>query len=338
MNKKFLQMMLAIICLILAFVIPFFGIRLIHGSGSTEQKTERDRSFLWERVDAKKGREAEERAVYINNKDDMALYEKYKEYNEDFVGIIRIEDTILNHPMVHTPDDEEYYLYRNLDKKYNSHGVPFLDADSFMERQGANLIIYGHNIYKISKDVFAPLMDYKDVEFYKEHPVIETVSESGTRRWLIFAYFITDNSDSVPFKYSEMNKFKSLKEMDAYLSEVEKRNWLNVDVEISIDDTFMTLSSCSRELAGSGTNRMVVMAKQLYVDEDYKGIVEAATQVKEPLLPEKLRPQEKDKNTAAAEDKLHKEDLRTQDEKIQNISGNELNGMQNDAEGRPDEQ
>ena len=31
-----------------------------------------------------------------------------------------------------------------------------------------------------------------DLEFYKEHPIVETVSKSGTRRWLIFAYFIVD--------------------------------------------------------------------------------------------------------------------------------------------------
>ena len=247
--------------------------------------------------DAKKEAEVEiigsedtkELTPYIESEEDLLLLQKYQDYNSDFVGIIKIEGTVLNHPIVQTVEDEEYYLYKDLDKKYNSHGVPFLSKDSQMEGQGSNCVVYGHNIYKISRDVFADLMGYKDVEYYKEHPVIETVSESGTRKWLIFAYFIVDNSDADPFQYSDVTSFMSERAFEEYIYEVQKRNWLDVPLDLSMGDTILTLSSCSKELAGSGTNRMVVMAKQLDKDESYFATVEGAKNALSPLLPEKLR-------------------------------------------------
>ena len=247
--------------------------------------------------DAKKEAEVEiigsedtkELTPYIESEEDLLLLQKYQDYNSDVVGIIRIDGTVLNHPIVQTVEDEEYYLYKDLDKKYNSHGVPFLSKDSQMEGQGGNCVVYGHNIYKISRDVFADLMGYKDVEYYKEHPVIETVSESGTRKWLIFAYFIVDNSDADPFQYSDVTSFMSERAFEEYIYEVQKRNWLDVPSDLSMGDTILTLSSCSKELAGSGTNRMVVMAKQLDKDEDYFATVEGAKNALSPLLPEKLR-------------------------------------------------
>lgn len=227
--------------------------------------------------------------IYEQRKDDLALLLKYQEYNSDVIGMIRIEGTILNHPIVQTPSDEDYYLYKDLDKKYNSHGVPFLSVNSLMEGQGGNRILFGHNIHKRTKDVFAELAGYEDLSFYQEHPIIETVSKSGTRKWLIFAYFLVDNADDEPFRYSDVTTFLSKQEFYTYFEEVSIRNWLDVPVELSIEDTFLTLSSCSNELAGSGTNRMVVIAKQLHKDEDFSSVVTSATMKDLPLLPKRLQ-------------------------------------------------
>ena len=60
-------------------------------------------------------------------------------------------------------------------------------------------------------------------------------------------------------------------------------------VEYGIEDTFLTLSSCSNELAGSGTNRMVVIAKELLAGEEYDTTVSEANMTEAPLLPERLQ-------------------------------------------------
>ncbi len=226
------------------------------------------------------------------NDADGALLEAYQDYNTDVQGLICIPGSVLNHPVVQTPEDEDYYLYRDLDGKYNSHGVPFLSKDSRMEPDGGNRVIYGHNIHRNTRDVFCDLAYYEDLDYYKVHPYIETVSASGTQRWIIFAYFLVDNADADPFRYSDYTAFADEEELKGFLNEVERRNWLDVPVEVGWGDSLITLSSCSLELAGSGTNRMVVIGKLLENGEEAEEIEETAALARmagEPLLPEKLR-------------------------------------------------
>lgn len=229
---------------------------------------------------------------YTYNEEDMELLAAYQDYNPDVVGYIRIPDTVLNHPMMQSPEDEDFYLNHDLDGEVNSHGVPFLSAASKVERLGANMVVFGHNIHKKSRDVFCDLAYYEDLSYYKEHPIIETISESGTRKWLIFAYFITDNAQAGAFRYSDYTTFLANKDLQEYLGVVEVRNWLDVPVDVTYGDTLITLSSCSLELAGKGTNRMVVIGKLLENGEDYETYVEAAQMAENPLLPAELTVEE----------------------------------------------
>lgn len=276
MRRRAILLFLPILAAFLFFtwMKSYFGPR-----GEIQRREEAGEAFAGEEP---------ERAVYFYDEFDQELLSKYQTYNSDVVGLITIPGTVLNHPVMQTKEDEAFYLSRDLDKKPNSHGVPFLSKESSMEGQGGNRIIYGHNIHKISRDIFADLAGYEDLAFYREHPVIRTVSKNGTRRWLIFAYFLADNRDEDPFRYSDTTSFLSEKEFDSYIDEVDKRNWLEVPVELSIEDTYLTLSSCSNELSGSGTNRMVVMAKQLYADETCEEIVSGAAKREDPLLPRRL--------------------------------------------------
>ncbi len=220
--------------------------------------------------------------------EDEKLLLAYQELNPDVVGIIRIPDTVLNHPVVQTPENEEYYLYRDLNGDYNSHGVPFLSAESDWEKEGSNSIIYGHNIRLKSRDVFCDLAYYEDVAYYKEHPYIETVSESGTRQWVIWAYYLVDTSDEEPFRYSDVTEFLAKRDFEEYVENIQIRNWIDVDIPVKYGDTLLTLSSCSVELAGSGTNRMVVVARLVEEGDDFSEAVGQAEAADEPVLPEKL--------------------------------------------------
>ena len=219
----------------------------------------------------------------------MALLQAYRELNGDVAALIRIPRTVLNHPVVQTPEQEDYYLRRDLTGQENSHGVPFLSAGSSLERDGGNSVIYGHNIHLSSRDVFCDLAYYEDLTYYQSHPLIETVTEAEVRYWLIFAYFLTDNGDPDPFRYSEITTFADEKCFEEYLAEVERRNWLCVAANVSYGDTLLTLSSCSLELAGSGTGRMVVMAKRLEEGEEFEAVVQSAVMRENPLLPERLQ-------------------------------------------------
>lgn len=286
-----------IICVVGTIGCLVLGIFFLYKTGAFGDGIKEIKSVILNEEPSDTGKDVEDNAMenpsgyYLQIPEDMELLKQYKDYNEDVVGYIRIRDTVLDHPLMQTPNDEEFYLYRDLDKKYNSHGVPFLSARSKIESYGDNMVIYGHNIHKNTSDVFCVLAEYESVEFYKNHPIVETISDSGTRRWLIFAYYIVDNSDTNPFMYSETTTFNSMEGFKDYMTNVSIRNWLKTDIPCTIDDSYITLSSCSRELSGTGThsNRMVVMGKLLENNEDYTAYVEKAERKDSPLMPEKLR-------------------------------------------------
>lgn len=224
----------------------------------------------------------------LNAIDSLARYKAYKEYNSDVIGLIQIRNSVLNHPICQTPEEEDFYLRRDLDKKSNSHGVPFATALSDLSRTSGNNILYGHNISKGTRDVFADLAYYEDLNFYKFHPIVEITTGAGTDYYLVFAYYLVDTDDDDAFAYWEQGEWDKAY-FEGYMAQVMERNWLDVPIELSDNDVYLTLSSCSKELAGSGTNRMVVMAKKLDKDFDYTSIVERAKMRENPLLPQKLR-------------------------------------------------
>ena len=223
------------------------------------------------------------------DKDMQEQLEMYQEYNEDVFAWIKIPDTTIDLPVMQTPNDEGYYLRRDLDKKYNSYGLPFLAADCNLSDIHDNNIIYGHNITKYERAIFADVASYEDVDFYKEHPYIEITTDENTEMYFIFAYLLTDNHDSNPFKYAEVTKFDCVGAFSNYMEEVKKRNWLDTGYKPDYDKKTITLSSCSNELFGTGGNRMLLIAQSMDKSIDYDGLIKNAEKEKTPLLPERLQ-------------------------------------------------
>lgn len=191
-----------------------------------------------------------------------------KETNPDVYGILTIPDTVLNHPLMRCETQEDYYLRRNIKGEHDTAGLPFITLDSNLNAPGSNSIIYGHNIHKTGHDVFCDLANYEDLAYYKEHPVVEIYTENGLSRYLIIAFYFTDLSDTDNyFPYWETTTFESEKEFEAYMQNVENRSFFHVPVSKTIEDSYITLSSCSNNSGENKTGRMVVLAKKLKMDE-----------------------------------------------------------------------
>ena len=74
----------------------------------------------------------------------LERYAQLKEKNPHFAGWIRIEGTKLDYPVVHTPDEPEYYLRRAFDGSYAVSGTPFVGEGSTVD--STNVLIYGHRM------------------------------------------------------------------------------------------------------------------------------------------------------------------------------------------------
>ncbi len=217
---------------------------------------------------------------------DDELLSDYRQRNSDVYGIVRISGTNLNHPVMKCFEDEDFYLWHDLDKNYNTRGVPFVETGSDFEKSRGNTVIYGH---RAENDVFGELYKYEDAEYCKQHPIVETVSEKGNQKWLITACFLVCNSDEDAFDYSDEGAFMTVDGFEKYMAEVEKRNFYITDYEFGINDTYLTLSSCSKEKTGDGTNRIALLAVRIPYDSDVSEAVASIRQNEDVYLPEKMR-------------------------------------------------
>lgn len=88
--------------------------------------------------------------------------------NDDLVGWVTIPGTMIDYPVMHTPNDPEYYLHRDFYQKYSFSGTPFLDADCTVDSQ--HWVLYGHHMN--NGTMFADLVDFRDSDFRSTHSTV----------------------------------------------------------------------------------------------------------------------------------------------------------------------
>ena len=201
-----------------------------------------------------------------------ALYD----INPDIVGWINIPglsdnsgSDYINYPVMQTTDND-YYLNHDFFKNEADYGALFADHHVQITNNSTphNTIIYGHNMG--AGTFFSHLHDYKKrASFVKEHNVITYSTLWEENDYVIIGCFLTgvrDSQDNVPmFRYHYCFDFDDLAEFDYWYKNVLYRNYYITNIECSIADEYITLSTCSTEFYDS---RFVVVARKLREGED----------------------------------------------------------------------
>lgn len=65
------------------------------------------------------------------------LAELYQQ-NSDLAGWIRIEDTDINYPVMHTPDNSDFYLKHRFEKEYSDYGCPYVQENCDVQKPSDN--------------------------------------------------------------------------------------------------------------------------------------------------------------------------------------------------------
>ncbi len=192
-------------------------------------------------------------------------YSEALKKNPDTVGWIKIPDTNIDFPVVQATDNE-YYLSRNFERKSDYRGAIYMDMYNDPTNLQANTIIYGHNAY--DGTVFSDIDKYQDIEFYKEHPIVEFNTLDSYHKWKICAVFITNQAPSEDNNYifDFIYPFMEGDVFNWYKGELDKRTLYYTGVDFKDGDKFLTLSSCTRKLdMGSyrAKSSIVVVARML---------------------------------------------------------------------------
>ena len=185
----------------------------------------------------------------------QTLYNK----NKRLIGWLKIDDTIIDYPVMQTANNE-YYLDHNFNQEYDKNGSLFLDKDCDVVRRNTNLIIYGHHMR--SGKMFGSLNSYSSKEYGEKHSLIQfdTIYEKGTYEVMYVFRSRIYNEDEVVFKYYQFFDAASATEFDSYMQEMAALSLYDTGVTASYGDELLTLSTCdSSETDG----RFVVVAKKV---------------------------------------------------------------------------
>lgn len=192
--------------------------------------------------------------------------------NEDMAGWLVIPDTIIDYPIMWTPEDENYYLRRGFDKKKNSAGCLILDTDSSLDPLTTNLIIHGHNMK--AGTMFGTLTNYEDKDFYENHKHIILHTKECQRNYEVIAVFrsqVYKKSDTV-FKFYKFFQANTEEEFNDFYDNIKEMSIYDTGVTAQFGDHFITLSTCSYHVENG---RFVVVAKEVEPGDTYLPIEEA---------------------------------------------------------------
>lgn len=176
-------------------------------------------------------------------------FEALRAYNPDVVGWIRIPNTSVSYSLVQA-DNNNKYLRHSIDLTWNEFGWPFLDYTNKPDFTDKNTVIYGHNI--VSGLMFADLTHIYNGVLGNDVEIDIYRSDYRLLTYKVFSTYVYD-----PEAYYLTTKFYSDEAYSTYLSTMISRSVINFNQSVGIDDTIITLSTCTSD----AKRRIVVHAK-----------------------------------------------------------------------------
>lgn len=191
--------------------------------------------------------------------DILPEYSLIHQKNQRLIGWVKIDDTIIDYPVMQTVNNE-YYLDHNFNQEEDRNGCIFMDYQCDVIKGCDNIILYGHHMK--SGKMFGTLNKYSKESYYEEHPTIQfdTIYEKGTYQVMYVFRSKVYSEEDVTFKYYQFINAASEKEFRSAMNEMAALSLYDTGVTASYGDKLLTLSTCDyQEKAG----RFVVVAKKI---------------------------------------------------------------------------
>lgn len=209
-----------------------------------------------------------------------ALYEM----NDDIAGWVTIPDTNVNLPVMQC-EDNAFYLNHDINGEHDINGLPFMDFRNKLEPGvfSTNTLIYGHNM--TSGMIFRDLVFYKDPEYFKQHPIVTFDTVYDETQWVIFSCFEANTESRIGevFQYFNFVNSKDPERIQWYIDEVRSRSYFDADIDVSTEDTFLTMQTCANDMYET---KVCIVARKLRDGESASSFDLDSTAVN----PDRVRP------------------------------------------------
>ena len=188
----------------------------------------------------------------------LSGYKEIYEMNNHTVGWIKMEGTQMDYPVMQTPDDPNFYLYRNFDKADSARGSVYAWSEADINEPSDNITLFGHNMADGS--MFACLNAYTSKKAWDNNSLIffDTLNEYHTYK--IFAVFKTSANVGQGFSYHKFVDADNEEEFNEFVSTCKELAFYDTGITPVYGDKLICLSTCEYTL---DNGRLVVCAVRI---------------------------------------------------------------------------
>jgi len=178
--------------------------------------------------------------------------------NPDLKGWISIPGTLLSLPVVQGRDNS-YYLGHDFYGEPDRHGTIFVDCEADLEAGALNTVIYGHHMRDGS--MFGVLKQYRNEDFYREHPSFFITMPGEEREYEILAVVRNDifEGNKESFQYYDYKQITDEADFAAYCQALKENAAYDTGVDVQSGDELVTLCTCDY---GSTDQRLLVVGRK----------------------------------------------------------------------------
>lgn len=203
--------------------------------------------------------------IRVNKTGDQEVPDILDEYknlynkNKSIIGWLKIDDTIIDYPVMQSADSE-YYLDHNFEQEYDKNGSIFMDPACDVLKPSTNLILYGHHMK--SGKMFGSLKEYASEAYMKAHSRIhfDTIYEKAEYQVMYVFRDSLKQDTEITFKYYQFIDVGSPEEFTSNMLAMEEMSLYDTGVTASYGDQLLTLSTCDNS---ETDGRFVVVAKRV---------------------------------------------------------------------------
>lgn len=187
--------------------------------------------------------------------------ERLKLENKDIYAFVKAPDFKINNPVTWVYEDNDYYLFRDLEGNSSRPGTIFMNGWNNPDFSDMNITFFGHNL-RTHPEFYAPMfkmlltLEEPEVVKSRDKHIVEVYTEQGYKKYMIFTAYYSHELDD----YIMPNRNKS--DWPEYLQSLQEKsiNDFGLDLQFTESDRILTLSTCDNV---SDEGRFVVHAIEL---------------------------------------------------------------------------
>lgn len=184
-----------------------------------------------------------------------------KNINDDVIGWVKVPDTNIDYPILYGKD--WYYNDHDINKKKSNSGTVY----AYFDKENKNNTITAHNMRKAG-DMFHELHHVQDdcKKLLERENRVWNITLFGHEFWEVFAIYETTpgtSKDVILFNTAPYTKEKD-KLKQEWLDYQLAASQLELGVDVTINDTFLTMVTCGDTHEGSNKMaRLYIFLKAL---------------------------------------------------------------------------